>query len=558
VLFPPENVYRRIGDLYTGLVSDEQFAAMYARRGQPALSPAHLSIVIILQAMEYLSDRQAVAMVRSRIDWKYALHLELDDAGFDASVLSEFRARLVANDAERLLFDTFLEQMRRAGLVSGRHLQRSDSFVIIGAVRSLNRLELVIETMRVCLEAIAERDAAWLRAHTPRAWLDRYGEWTQAERLVKAKGPKGEGEARDLLETVGQDGFALLEAVDREPKLAWVDELEAIALLRRVWSEQYRRDEGGQVAVSTPESRKRDGVGGGLVATPHDAEVRYSSAKGKRVKGYKLELTETADEASPSVITDVDIVGINDSDAAEIGSIQARLAERKVLPDEQVVDRGYTSGAAIVESRGRGVELIGPVRDEGPASEVQGGEQKERFRASAFELDFEARQARCPAGEVSSNWWVREVSSKPGRRMLFVSWSTKQCGACRVRERCVSRTRVGKRLDLSEHHEELRQRRATSYGEAQAKVYRRRAGVEATFSNLARRYGGRRARYRGRGKVLLEYTTIACAMNLRREAAWVAKAKIKRERPSRLRRLMGEAQAQAKGWGRNAQLEPEP
>lgn len=561
-LFPPENVYRRIGDLYTGVISDEQFAPMYPRRGQPALSPAHLSIVIILQAMEYLSDRQAVAMVRSRIDWKYALHLPLEDEGFDASVLVEFRARLVANAAQRLLFDTLLAQFREHGFLSGRQLQRSDSFTILSAVRSLNRLELVIETMRLCLEAIAERAPEWLRANTPAEWLDRYGEWTQAERLVKEKGSKGEGEALRMLAQIGRDGFALLDGLEREPKPEWVEQVEAIAVLRRVWAQQYRRREGGAIELATPTSREQDGVAGDLIATPHDPQVRFSAAKGRKAEGYKLELTETASETSPAMITDVEVVGLLERDSGQVEAIQQRLAERELMPDEQLVDRGFTSGRAIVESRGRGVELVGPVQGEpgegGSEAGAEGrGEGGSRFRASAFELDFEARQARCPSGQQTSNWRAREVRDRPGQHVLYVSWRASQCGACALRGRCVSPTSRSKTLKLSEHHEELRRRREQQQSQAFAKQYRRRAGIEATFSNLARRYGGRRARYRGRGKVLLQYTTIACAMNLRRAAAWAAKANVRRERPSRLRRLMGEQEARVTGWGRNARLEPE-
>jgi transposase len=544
LLFPPEHVYRRIGDLYTGRVADEQFAAMYPRRGQPALSPAHLSIVIILQAMEYLSDRQAAAMVRTRLDWKYALHLGLEDPGFDASVLSEFRTRLVDHAAQRQLFDALLEQFREQGLLGGRALQRSDSMTILSAVRALNRLELVMETMRLALEAIAERDAAWLRATTPSAWLARYGEWTQAERLVKEKGAKGEGEARRMLEAVGRDGFALLEALEGERRPRWAEEPEAVARMRQVWAQQYRRVGGEAVELSTPASRERDGVAGEPIATPHDPQVRFSGAKGRKAEGYKLQLTETASEAHPAMITDVDVVGLTERDASAVGPIQQRLAERELAPEEQLVDRGYTSGAAIEQSRGRGVELVGPVQ-----SEADGGG---RFRASAFALDVSAREAVCPGGQVARRWRERALRDRPGQRVLYVSWGAAQCGACPLRAQCVSPSASSKTLKLSAHYEELRLRREQQRTRAFGAKYRRRAGVEATFSNLVRRYGGRRAKYRGRAKVLLQYTTLACAVNLRRSAAWAAKARVKRARPSRLRRLMGEEQAQVQGWGRNA------
>jgi 2-methylisocitrate lyase-like PEP mutase family enzyme/transposase len=111
-LLDEDNLYRKIGDEYAELIKDEDFASMYSNTGQAAYSPARLSLVTVLRAMEHLSDRVALRMVRTRIDWKYALHLPLEDDGFDASVLSEFRSRLVNNQAERKFFDALLEKLK--------------------------------------------------------------------------------------------------------------------------------------------------------------------------------------------------------------------------------------------------------------------------------------------------------------------------------------------------------------------------------------------------------------------------------------------------------------
>ena len=95
---PPHS--RRSRSLYR----DDQFAKLFPTRGQPAASPARLALVSVLQYVEGLSDRQAADAVRSRIDWKYALALELTDPGFNHTVLSEFRSRLVHCQAERHLW----------------------------------------------------------------------------------------------------------------------------------------------------------------------------------------------------------------------------------------------------------------------------------------------------------------------------------------------------------------------------------------------------------------------------------------------------------------------
>ena len=100
-----------------------------------------------MQCRENLADRQAAEAVRARIDWNYLLGLELTDPGFDFSVLSEFRDRLLAGKAEALLLDKLLEWCRTLGLVKAWGQQRTDSTHVLAAIRVLNRLELVAETL---------------------------------------------------------------------------------------------------------------------------------------------------------------------------------------------------------------------------------------------------------------------------------------------------------------------------------------------------------------------------------------------------------------------------
>jgi transposase len=120
-----DDVLRRIGEEYAELIRDEEFIEMYSHTGQPAISPARLALVSVLQVMKHVSDRVAVAMVKTRIDWKYALHLELSYGGFDASVLSEFRDRLIKSQKHRHVFDELLKGLKEKGLLKGRGMQLS-------------------------------------------------------------------------------------------------------------------------------------------------------------------------------------------------------------------------------------------------------------------------------------------------------------------------------------------------------------------------------------------------------------------------------------------------
>jgi transposase len=153
--FPKGNVFMRMRDALGPIYSNPQFASLCSHTGQPAEAPARLALVLVIQCAEGLADRQAADAVRSRIDWKYALGLELTDPGFDYSVLSEFRTRLIAGGVEQLLLETMLKDLQERGLLKGRGTQRTDSTHILAAIRALNRLELVGETMRFALNRLA-------------------------------------------------------------------------------------------------------------------------------------------------------------------------------------------------------------------------------------------------------------------------------------------------------------------------------------------------------------------------------------------------------------------
>jgi len=173
--FPKGNVSLRMHDELGRLYADRDFAALFPVRGQPALAPAQLALVTLMQFAEGRSDRQAAEAVRGRSDWQYARCLALDDPGFDFSVLCEFRARLLAHEQAGLLFDLLLARCRAAGLVRARGRQRTDSTQVLAAIRDRKRLELVGETLRHALHALAAVVPDWLCQHCPAAWADRDG-----------------------------------------------------------------------------------------------------------------------------------------------------------------------------------------------------------------------------------------------------------------------------------------------------------------------------------------------------------------------------------------------
>src|SRR5215211_2909665 len=232
--FPGGNLYVRMREAFDTVYSDEDFADLFPTRGQPAEAPWRLALVTIFQFAERLSDRAAADAVRARIDWKYALSLELTDPGFDHTVLSEFRTRLLSGGAERRLLDLLVECARDRGLLKARGRQRTDSTHVLAAVRALNRIELVTETMRHTLTVLADVAPEWLRAHGRPEWVKRYERRPEDDGL-----PSKQAERQALAETIGQDGLEILVAVDADEAPSWLRGLPALRVLRAVWIQNY-------------------------------------------------------------------------------------------------------------------------------------------------------------------------------------------------------------------------------------------------------------------------------------------------------------------------------
>src|SRR5512135_2712779 len=268
--FPRGNGYMRVLDTLGALYRDDQFADLFPTRGQPAVSPARLALVTVLQFAEGLSDRQAADAVRGRIDWKYLLGLDLTDPGFHHTVLSEFRTRLMAGEAESRLLEALLAIARDHGLLKAAGRQRTDSTHVLAAVRVLNRLERVGETLRAALNSLAVVAPDWVRALAPAAWYERYGSRVENYAL-----PKSDTERQALAALIGADGQTLLEAIDAEGAARWLGQVPAIQTLRRVWTEQYPLVKGKLAWREVSEMASP----AGLVSSPYDIDARYSTQR---------------------------------------------------------------------------------------------------------------------------------------------------------------------------------------------------------------------------------------------------------------------------------------
>jgi transposase len=479
----------------------------------------------VMQFAEGLSDRQAAEAVRGRIDWKYALGLELGDPGFDFSVLSEFRARLVGGSAEHLLLDALLEACKARGYLRARGQQRTDSTHVLGVLRALSRLELVAETLRAALDAIALVAPDWLRAQAAPEWFERYGRRVEEYRL-----PRGKEARQAYAEEIGADGARLLDAIyaGSAPSALWG--LPEVAVLRRTWVQQYVTFE-GRARLRDPKDMPPSAD---LIASPHEPEARFSIKRETKWVGYKAHLTETCDDDLPHLLTGVETTRATDPDVGQLAAIQAGLARVGLPPAKHLVDAGYVRARNLVESRtDHRIGLIGPIYTDHQWQAKAG----QGYDLAHFRVDWDGRVVTCPEGRQSVRWC--ETHTARGRTMVHIDFSPADCTPCPARPRCTRAESLPRSLTLQsrEEHEALgvaRERQRTPEFRAE---YARRAGVEGTLSQGVRAYGLREARYRGLRKAHLQHVATATAINLGRLANWLNGVPRARTRCSRFAAL---------------------
>ena len=521
--FPKGNAYLRVYDALGPIYSNPQFAALFPRDGQPAVAPAQLALVTIFQFAEGLSDRQAADAVRGRIDWKYALCLELENPGFDASVLSEFRGRLIAAGAETVLFETLLATLKEAGLVKPRSRQRTDSTHVLAAIQVRNRLELVGETLRHALNTLAAVAPDWLRSQVPADWYARYGRRFEEYRLPDALAAR-----IALAEQIGADGRALLAMVFASETAVWLAQVPAVETLRRVWVQQFHADEPvrWRAASDLPPSAV-------VISSPYDPEARYCKKRETIWTGYKAHLTETCDDDLPRVVTDVDTTAATTVDHAVTAAVQARLATRGLVPREHLVDTGYVTADQLVTSQTEhDCTLLGPIHEDYSWQARAGA----GFGAAHFTVEWEQERAICPQGRASRIW--KPTRDSAGRDIINIRFDYADCRDCPVRQRCVSSDRERalaiRPRPLYEVLRDARRRQHTPEFRAQ---YHARAGIEGTFSQCVSIGDLRRTRYRGLAKTRLLHLLMATALNLHRVAAWLAERPRAQARVSAFARL---------------------
>lgn len=534
----------RVRDRLGGWCDDEAFAGVYGVRGRPGVSPAQLAVVTVLQFTENLTDRQAADAVRGRLDWKYCLGLPLADEGFDHSVLSEFRTRLVAGSLEQLILDRLLVLLGELGLVGAGRVQRTDSTHVLAAVRGLNRLELAGETVRAAVEALAAAAPGWLAPLIDQSWQRVYGARVDDWRL-----PKSSTQRNQLALRYGRDGYRLLEAVYAPDTPRWLAQLPAVETLRRIWVQQYYRsidEHGGQEVVRRERNIHGLPPGHTALISPYDPDARYSEKHGTHWNGYKVHLSETCGQPAgplrdapggpeladlPNVITNVATTPASLPDVMMTEPIHDMLKARGLTPAEHAMDTGYISADLLIAARVRGIRLVGPLLADTSTQARTGG-----YTIDAFHIDWDQQQVTCPQGATNSSWTPVRIR---GTDAIVVRFAKPTCRDCPARTMCTRAKYNGRELTLRPRpvHEAVRAARAEQTSQPWQDRYQIRAGVEGTISQATHTTGIRRARYRGLPKTRLEHTIAATAINLIRLDAWWTGTPLDRTRTTHLQRI---------------------
>lgn len=523
--FPKGNLAMSLRTELEGIYTDELFADLYPKRGKPAEAPWRLALVTVLQFAEELSDREAATAVKARLDWKFALGLELGDTGFEHAVLSKFRARLIEGKAEHRLLDALLEVCKAKELIRKRGRARTDSTHVLAKVKALNRIGSCVESMRAALNAVATVSPEWLN-WVPESWFERYGPRYDDFRL-----PKGDEQMKAFATQVGEDGWLLLRKLSEGNVPTSLLELSAIAFLRRKWLQQYWLDHGAlrwrEVKDLPPTSI--------MLTSPYDPDARLGSKRSERWTGYKVHVTESCDEDKVHLLTQVATSEPNRHDNQLVPTIHRKLQGKQLLPELHLVDAGYMDSELLVDSRtDYAVTLHGPVQ----LNRRWQANTTGAYGIDDFAIDWEAKQVTCP-DDKQSVYWSERKDKRNDNDLIVVLFAKNDCLACEQRARCHRSDKQARSVAFKpkEKHEALQAARQAQQTSDWHAVYAKRSGIEGTLSQGVRAFGLRRSRYFGLPKTHFQHEAIAAAVNITRLAAWFDHKPRATTRVSRFARL---------------------
>lgn|SRR5512139_10028 len=485
----PNSVYAVLHRECRALFPDEMFADLFAEDGRRSVPPMIVAVVMVLQRLEGLSDREAVERFAFDVRWKYAAGgLDFDHPGFVHTVLVDMRARLAASARPDRIFERTVEVAGQAGLVGRRRVL--DSAPIYDAVATQDTITLIRSAIRGLLRASDHVLRAELRAV-----LSSGDAYTDTAKPVIDWTAAGEREA--LVDSRARDGYAVLAVLDGRALEQEVE--QAARLLATVLGQDLEQDD-GVFAIARKVAADR-------VISTVDPQARHGHKTVRRsFDGYKGHLAEDPDS---EVIIATAVTAGNAGDTEPACELLADVLGPSTpalpaLPVEVYGDAAYGTGPLLAELTEAGVAVMVKVQ----AANAPGG----RFTKDAFTIDLEAGQVTCP-NRVSA---PLRPKSDGGGAACFGS----ACATCPLATQCTT-AKNGRVITVGPYEEHLARGRARSADPGWLAVYRAtRPKVERKIAHLMRRrHGGRRARVRGTAKVAADFSLLAAAVNIARLGA---------------------------------------
>jgi hypothetical protein len=465
------SVYAFLADDRQQLFPPELFADLTRQGGgHPSVPAEVVATVMVLQALEGLSDREAISALRRDIAWKVACGLRLDDEGFHPTVLVYWRSRIRTSSRPRRIFEAVRQVVEATGVLRGRGRRVLDSTILEDAVATQDTVTQLVAAIRRVRRLVPQARQVEVAAHD----YDRPGKpvcaWDDPEAT------------QALVSGLVNDALALLAMVtDQE---LGEGQAEAVALLALVAGQDVEPGERpGSWRIARRVARDR------VISTvdPQARHARKTSAA--RRDGYKGHI---AAEPETGLVTECALTAATAPD----GPTGVRLLAAEEPGLEVLGDSGYGSGATRAALRAAGhAQSIKPIPLQ---SAVPGG-----FTIHDFRIDRQAGILRCPAGHTAP------ITSSG--RASFASY----CQHCPLRRRCTT-AKQGRTIRLHRHEEELRAARRRAVTRSFHQSYRRwRPMVERSLAWLVAD-GCRRVPYRGVERNELWWSLRVAAVNLRR------------------------------------------
>jgi len=396
-------VYRHLAPM----LKEEDFEGMYQEGGRPPVSPKILSLVSLLQAMDRIADREAAYDATVRVDWHVILGVETGWKGFDASLLTVFRRRLLENPQVKDLFDRLLEKLKELKLIAPEGKQRLDSTWVFGLLRSLSRLENLKETQRLALKALeglGEEGGNFVKGLPGKTWK-------RAMTKLDLRGMDGE-ERQALALKFGKDMQVVLKGLESKPK-EW-QELPEVRTLRQVFEQNFTvgRSKGRKGhKVSNIKLRDfKETPGQERISSPHEPEARYNAKadKSRGSIGYKIQVTETAKEEGPNFLTNMEVTGGATPDDGQAAPMVEELEKRGLKPSELHTDSGYVSKNEKKNLKNQGSKLVGPTKKQA-ARGVAADPLRVPVESTIHEVVKNGGRETPYRGILKTRWWERMV-----------------------------------------------------------------------------------------------------------------------------------------------------